>query len=49
MIYITTRQKEFKEKQITWIDIINGVDYVENLGTTGSAGTITRVYEDTPQ
>ena len=48
MYYITTRQKEIKEKQITWLDIINDVPFDENLGTRGSAGTVTRAYESIP-
>ena len=49
MIYVTTRQKEYEEKQISWLDIINNVPFEEDLGTKGSAGTVTRVYEEAPE
>ena len=51
MIYVTTRQKE-KEKQISWLDLIEEDEsvLVSSLGTTGSAGTITRMLpEATPE
>ena len=48
MIYVTIRQKQ-KEKQISWLDIINEEDFSSDMyGTTGSAGTITRVYNEAP-
>ena len=43
MIYVTIRQKQ-KEKQITWLDLIQPEEIVENsLIKDGSAGTITHV------
>ena len=47
MIYVTTRQNN-KEKQISWLDIINETAEM-NMGTSGSPGTITRCYEETPE
>ena len=46
MIYVTTRQA-IEEKQLSWLDIINGVD-IPDLGTKGTAGTITKCYEEVP-
>lgn len=49
MIYITTRQKA-KEKQISWLDLIGEEEIpVNNLITSGTAGTITRVYDEVPE
>lgn len=48
MIYITTRQNT-EEKQLNWMDIINGIEFNTNLGTNGTPGTITRCYESIPE
>ena len=50
MIYITTRQK-IKEKQITWLDLIEDKDIpLSDFAAKGSAGTVTRVLEEaTPE
>lgn len=49
MIYITTRQKS-KEKQLSWLDLIKEKDIEYNtFSSSGSAGTVTRVYEEVPE
>lgn len=49
MIYVTTRQKT-REKQITWMDLIEEDIKVNEFSSDGSAGTITRVLpEATPE
>ena len=45
MIYVTVRQK-IKEKQISWLDIINDSITEPTYSTEGSAGTITRVLDE---
>ena len=49
MIYITTKQKP-REKQITWIDLITEDITVNDLVSSGNAGTVTRTMEQaTPE
>lgn len=48
MIYITTRQHA-KEKQITWLDLINDTEPENDFVQQGSAGTITRAVEKVPE
>lgn len=48
MIYVTTRQK-IKEHQITWLDLIQNIEPENTEVQDGSAGTITRVYEEIPE
>ena len=49
MIYITVRQK-IKEKQVTWLDLLQNDDIkMDDLSTSGSAGTITRVLPYAPE
>ena len=47
MVYVTIRQNR-EEKQITWLDLINGTEEI-NYSTPGSPGTITRCYEELPE
>lgn len=48
MIYVTTRQK-IKERQITWLDLIQNIEPENTEVRDGSAGTITRAYEEIPK
>lgn len=50
MIYITVRQKQ-KEKQISWLDLLNDDENitVNDLVMEGSSGTITRTFDEVPE
>ena len=49
MIYVTTRQRP-KEKQISWLDLISEDEIqINDFTCSGSAGTVTRIYKESPE
>jgi len=48
MIYVTIRQNH-KEKQLSWLDIINEENLSYSFNENGSVGTVTRTMEEAPE